>query len=65
LFLLQSNFFYFNKPTICQQQGVQAHPQKFLFVENLGKIPENLNKIPKYLGHNPENLVKNGAQHLQ
>ena len=48
--------------------GVQAHPQKFLFVEypgkipeNLGKIPENPNKIPKYLGKIPENLGKNGA----
>jgi len=26
-------------------QGVQAHPHKFSFVENLGKIPENLCKI--------------------
>jgi len=37
---------------------VQAHPQKSLFVENLGKISENPNKIP-------ENLGKNGAQQLQ
>jgi len=57
-------------------QGVQAHPQKFWFVqnlgkipetfgkisENLGKIPENPNKIPKYLGKIPENLGKNGTQ---
>jgi len=30
---------------------VQVHPQKFRFVENVGKIPENVGKIP-------ENLVK-------
>ena len=35
--------------------GVQAHPQKFWFVENPGKIYENLGKVP-------ENLGKNGAQ---
>jgi len=53
-------------------QGVQAHPQKFWFVENPGKIlenfgniPENPNKIPKYLGQIPENLGKNGAPVLQ
>ena len=34
---------------------VQAHPQKFWFVENPGKIPVNLNKIL-------ENMGKNGAQ---
>jgi len=53
----------------CRRQRVQAHPQKFWFVENPGKIPENLGnipenpkKIPKYLGKIPENLGKNGAQ---
>jgi len=49
---------------------MQAHPQKFRFVENpdkipqnvvknsedLSKIPENPNKIPKYLDKIPENL---------
>ena len=29
--------------------GVQAHPQKFWFVENFGKIPENLGKPLKIL----------------
>jgi len=50
---------------VVQEAGVrrvQAHPQKFWFVENQGKIPENLNKIPKYLGKIPENLGKNGTQ---
>ena len=28
-------------------QGVQAHPLKFWFVENLGKIPENQEIIAK------------------
>jgi len=37
---------------------VQEYPQKFLFVENPGKISENLSKIP-------ENQGKNGAQRLQ
>jgi len=46
-------------------QRVQAHPQKFWFVENPGKIPENPNNLPKYLGKIPENLGKNGAQGLQ
>jgi len=48
---------------------VQTHPQKFLFVENSGEIPENLdnnyenpNEILKYLGKIPENLGKHGAQ---
>jgi len=31
-------------------QEVQAHPQNFLFVENLGKITENLEKILENLG---------------
>jgi len=50
-------------------QGMQAHPQTFLFVENparisenVGKIPENPNKIPKYLDKIPENLGENGAR---
>jgi len=43
-------------------QGVQAHPQKFWFVENLGKIPKNLGKTSKNPGEIPENLGKNGAQ---
>jgi len=43
-------------------QGVQVHPQKFWFIENLGKIPENPDKIPYYLGKILENLSKNGAQ---
>ena len=59
--------------TLCAVvEGVQAHPQKFWFVENPGKIrenlvniPENPNKIPKYLGKIPENLGKNGAPVLQ
>jgi len=40
---------------------VQAHPQKFRFVDNPGKIPENLGKIFKYLGTIAENLGKNGT----
>jgi len=57
-------------------QRVQAHPQKFRFGENPGKIPENpdkisgnlgkicenLCKIPENLGKLPENTSKNGAQ---
>jgi len=43
-------------------QGVQAHPQKFCFVENLDKIPENLGKTSENLGKIPEYLGKNGAQ---
>ena len=46
-------------------QGVQAHPQKFWFGENPGKIPrtlgkicENLRKIPKNLGKLLENTSK-------
>jgi len=62
------------KPVVSEagMQGAQAHPQKFWFVENpgkisenvgknsenFGKIPENPNKIPKYLGTIPENLGK-------
>jgi len=30
-------------------QGVQAHPQKFWLVENLGKILENVGKILEIL----------------
>jgi len=46
-------------------QGVQAHPQKYWFVKNpgkisknLGKIPENPGKIPENPGKIPENLGK-------
>jgi len=49
--------------------GVQAHPQKFWFVENpgkirgnLGKIPKDPGKIPEYLDKFLESLGKNGAQ---
>jgi len=40
---------------------VQAHPQKFPFVKNLGKIPENPGK------NDTQHCLtlKNGAQHLQ
>jgi len=40
---------------------VQAHPKKFLFVENSGKIPENLGKNcgKRCL------ISKNGAQRSQ
>jgi len=48
---------------------VQAHPQKFRFVENPGKIPEHLGKIheivrtiPENPGKLPENTGNNGAQ---
>jgi len=44
-------------------QGVQAHLQRFLFVENLGKIPKNLGKTSENLAKIPENPGKNGAQH--
>jgi len=50
-------------------KGVQAHPQKFWFDENpgkicknLGKMCENLCKIPEHLGKLPENTGMNGAQ---
>ena len=33
-----------------QEVGVQAHPLKFWFVKNPGKIPKNLGKTPEYLG---------------
>jgi len=46
-------------------QGVQAHPQKFRYLENPRNIPENPNKIPKYLGKISENLDKNGVQRPQ
>jgi len=52
-------------------QGVQAHPQKFWFGENPGKIHGNLGKISEnlqYLGKNgaQHDLIwKNGAQRLQ
>jgi len=36
--------------------GVQAHPQKFFFAENLGKNPKNLAKISENLGKISENL---------
>jgi len=44
---------------------VQAHPQKFRFVENLGKISENVGKTSKNPDKIPENLSKNGDQWLQ
>jgi len=40
------------------RRRVQAHPQKFWFVENLGKIHENLGKNCWNLGKIPENLPK-------
>jgi len=40
-------------------QGVQAHPQKFWFVQNFGKTPENLGKASENLGKIPENLGLN------
>jgi len=49
-------------------QGVQAHHQKFWFVENLGKILKCLGKIPENLGRNGSHRCltsKNGTQHLQ
>ena len=43
-------------------EGVQAHPEKFWFLENPGQIPENPDKIPKHLGKIPEKPSKTGAQ---
>jgi len=50
-------------------QGIQAHPQKFWFGENLGKISEypgksqgNLGKICENIRKISENLGKNSAQ---
>ena len=50
-------------------QGVKAHPTKFQYVENSGKILENpgkicvnLGKISENLCKIPENLGKNCAQ---
>ena len=43
-------------------QGVQAHPQNFLFGENSGKIRGNLGKISEDLHRIPENLRKNGGK---
>jgi len=37
---------------VVQEAGVQAHHQKFLSVENPGKITENLGKIPENPGEN-------------
>ena len=56
-----------NQPVVQEAgvQGVQAHPQKFWFVENLGIISENPNKTLKYQCKIPENLGKNSAQGLQ
>ena len=64
-------FWTSNHDTVVEEagvQGVQAHPQKFWFVEkpgkireNLGKIYENVRKIPEHLGKLPENTGKNGA----
>jgi len=48
------------KTALAGLQGVQAHPQTFLFVENpenLGKIPENPNKIPENLTKMVPNVV--------
>jgi len=39
-------------------RGVQAHPQKFWFVENAGKIPVNLGIFPENLGKILENPGK-------
>jgi len=44
-------------------QEVQAHPQKFWFGENPGKIRGNLGKICESLREIPENMGKNNAQH--
>jgi len=38
-------------------QGMQAHPQKFRFVENADKISENLGKIPENPGNVAPNVV--------
>jgi len=38
--------------------GAEGHPQKFSFVENLGKISENSGKIPEHLDKISENLGK-------
>ena len=46
----------------------QAHPQKFWFVENLGKIAENVGKTPENPGNSGAECCltsKNGAQRLQ
>jgi len=51
--------------TVVQESGVQgeqAHPQKFLFVENPCKIPENLAKIPRNMGkirEDPGKILEN------
>jgi len=41
---------------------MQAHPQKFGFVEHLGKIHENVGKTSENLRKIPKNTGKNGAQ---
>jgi len=45
------------KPVV-SEAGVQAHPQKFCFVENPGKIPENVGKKSENFGKIPENPNK-------
>jgi len=41
-----------------QEEGLQAHPQKFCFVKKPGKIPKILAKDPENLGKFPEILGK-------
>ena len=45
-------------------QGVQAHPQKFWFDVNPGKILQNQGKISENLHKLRESMSKNGTQHL-
>ena len=49
------------RKAVVLEVGLQAHPQKFWFAENLGKIPEN----PVKNGAQRRLISKNGAQGVQ